>query len=60
MKDTVAALDAAGLRPGVKVMIGGGPVTEQVRAYAGADAVGADAQAAVTLVKGWIEAKEVA
>ncbi len=31
MKDTVAALEAAGLRPGVKVMIGGGPVTEQVR-----------------------------
>jgi len=60
MKDTVAALEAAGLRPGVKVMIGGGPVTEQVRQYAGADAVGADAQAAVTLVNGWIEAKEVA
>jgi len=60
MKDTVAALDAAGLRPGVKVMIGGGPVTEQVRAYAGADAVGADAQAAVALVDGWIGQKEVA
>ena len=60
MKDTVAALDAAGLRPGVKVMIGGGPVTEQVRAYAGADAVGADAQAAVTLVEGWYQAKEAA
>jgi methanogenic corrinoid protein MtbC1 len=60
MKDTVAALDAAGLRPGVKVMVGGGPVTEQVRAYAGADAVGADAQAAVTLVEGWYQAKEAA
>jgi methanogenic corrinoid protein MtbC1 len=60
MKDTVDALAAAGLRPGVKVMIGGGPVTEQVCAYAGADAVGADAQAAVSLVNGWIEAKEAA
>ena len=60
MKDTVDALEAAGLRPGVKVMVGGGPVTEQVQAYAGADAVGSDAQAAVSLVNGWIEAKEAA
>jgi methanogenic corrinoid protein MtbC1 len=58
MKDTVAALDAAGLHPGVKIMVGGGPVTEQVRAYAGADALGADAQSAVALANGWIEAKE--
>ena len=57
MKETVDALKAAGLP--AKVMIGGGPVTEQVRAFAGADAVGADAQAAVALVDGWIESKEV-
>jgi methanogenic corrinoid protein MtbC1 len=54
MKDTVDALAAAGLRSKVKVMIGGGPVTEQVRAYVGADALGADAQAAVTLCDGWL------
>jgi len=54
MKDTVAALAAAGLRATVKVMVGGGPVTEQVCAYAGADAVGADAQAAVNLCDKWI------
>ncbi len=60
MKATVEALEAAGLRSGLKVMIGGGPVTEQVRAYAGADAVGADAQAAVALVNGWMETKEAA
>jgi methanogenic corrinoid protein MtbC1 len=59
MKDTVVALEAAGLRPKVKVMVGGGPTTEQVRAYVGADALGADAQAAVTLCNRWIEAKEV-
>jgi methanogenic corrinoid protein MtbC1 len=53
MKDTVAALGAAGLRPKVKVMVGGGPVTEQVRQYAGADALGHDAQAAVTLCNQW-------
>jgi methanogenic corrinoid protein MtbC1 len=60
MKDTVEALEAAGLRSGVKVMVGGGPVTEQVRDYVGADALGSDAQAAVALVEGWIEAKEAA
>ena len=54
MKATVAALEAAGLRSQVKVMIGGGPVTEQVRVYAGADAVGRDAQAAVSLCNRWI------
>jgi len=54
MKDTVAALDAAGLRSGVKVMVGGGPVTEQVRTYVGADALGGDAQAAVALCNQWI------
>jgi methanogenic corrinoid protein MtbC1 len=54
MKETVAALDAAGLRSKVKVMVGGGPVTEMVRAYVGADAFGADAQAAVTLCNQWM------
>lgn len=57
MKETVAALKAAGLP--VKVMIGGGPVSEDVREYVGADALGLDAQAAVVLVAGWL-AKEVA
>jgi methanogenic corrinoid protein MtbC1 len=54
MKETVAALEAAGLRSRVKVMVGGGPVNEMVRAYVGADAFGADAQAAVTLCNQWI------
>lgn len=54
MKGTVDALTEAGLRDGVKVMIGGGPVSEQVREYAGADVLGADAQAAVTICNGWI------
>ena len=52
MKETVGALKSAGLS--VKVMVGGGPVTEQVRAYVGADALGADAQAAVSLCDQWI------
>ncbi len=54
MKETVAALEAAGLRSKVKVMVGGGTVTEQVRTQVGADAMGKDAQAAVTLCDQWI------
>ena len=52
MKETVDALKTAGLP--VKVMIGGGPVTEQVRAHVGADALGADAQTAVALCDQWV------
>jgi len=52
MKETVAALKAAGLP--VKVMIGGGPVSEQVREYVGADALGVDAQSAVALAGQWL------
>jgi methanogenic corrinoid protein MtbC1 len=54
MKDTIEALSAAGLRSKVKVMVGGGSVTEQVRTNVGADAYGADAQAAVSLCDQWI------
>lgn len=53
MKATVDALADAGLRGGVKVMIGGGPTTEQVREYVGADGLGSDAQAAVALCSQW-------
>ena len=53
MKETVAAIEPAGLRDGVKIMVGGGTVDEQVCKYAGADAFGLDAMAAVTLAKGW-------
>lgn len=54
MKETVAALDKAGLRKDIKVMIGGGQIDQEVKKYAGADAYGKDAMAAVTLAKGWI------
>jgi len=54
MKETVGAIKAAGLRDQVKIMVGGGTVDEQVCKYAGADAFGADAMAAVSLAKGWI------
>ena len=53
MKQTVAALRAAGLSD-VKVMVGGGQINEQIRDYAGADAYGRDAMAAVALAKDWV------
>lgn len=54
MKETVQALQEAGLRDQVKIMIGGGQVTEKVKEYAGADAYGPDALAGVRLCKQWI------
>jgi methanogenic corrinoid protein MtbC1 len=54
MRDTVVAIEKAGLRDSVKIMIGGGITTEKVKAYAGADAYGKDAMAAVTLTEQWI------
>jgi len=57
MKQTVDAIKAAGLRDKVKVMIGGGQITEEVRNYTGADAYGKDAMAGVTLAKKWAGVK---
>lgn len=57
MKSTVDALKKAGLRDQVKVMIGGGQITEMVKDYVKADAYGMDAVAAVRLAKQWTGAK---
>jgi 5-methyltetrahydrofolate--homocysteine methyltransferase len=54
MKETVDAIQAAGLRDQVKIMIGGAPVDAHVQEYAGADAWGADAMQAVSLAKEWV------
>lgn len=53
MKDTVEAIEAAGLRSSVKIMVGGGTVDAQVCAYAKADGWGTDAMTAVNLAKQW-------
>jgi len=53
MKATVQALKDAGLTD-VKVMIGGGQVDEHIRQYAGADAYGKDAMAAVSFARQWV------
>ena len=55
MKQTVEALEKAGLRDKVKIMVGGGQVDEEVKKHTKADAYGKDAMAAVTLCKQWIE-----
>lgn len=54
MKKTVEALEEAGLRNHVKVMIGGGQIDDEVRRYVRADAYGKDAVAAVNLCRQWI------
>lgn len=54
MKETIQAIDAAGLRQKVRIMIGGGQITENVKEYTGADAFGSDALAGVRLTKEWI------
>ncbi len=57
MKETVRAIEDAALREKVRIMIGGGQVTEKVKDYTGADAYGPDALAGVRLAKRWIGAK---
>jgi len=56
MKQTIEAINNAGLRDKVKVMIGGGQITEEVMKYAGADAYGKDAMTGVSLAKKWVGA----
>jgi 5-methyltetrahydrofolate--homocysteine methyltransferase len=56
MKETVQAIQAAGLRDRVKIMIGGGQVGEEIRVYAGADGFGKDAIVGVSLAKKWVGA----
>jgi methanogenic corrinoid protein MtbC1 len=53
MKDTVAAIEGAGLRKNVHIMVGGGQVNEEISKYAGADAYGDNAMAGVNLAKKW-------
>jgi methanogenic corrinoid protein MtbC1 len=53
MKQTIESVKDAGLRDKVKVMIGGGQITEEIRKYTGADAYGKDATVGVTFAKKW-------
>jgi methanogenic corrinoid protein MtbC1 len=54
MKETIAGINEAGLRDQVKIMIGGGTVTEDVTSYVSADAYGETAMDAVALANQWM------
>ena len=57
MKETVEAIKKAGLGDKVKIMIGGGQMSDEIKNYTGADAYGKDAMAGVTLAKKWVGSK---
>ncbi len=57
MRATVGAVAAAGLRVGLKVMIGGAQMDDRVVGYVGADAWGPNAVAAVDLARRWTGGK---
>jgi methanogenic corrinoid protein MtbC1 len=51
MKSTIEEVEKAGLRDGLKIIIGGGQMDETVRSCTNADAYGDDATAAVAFAK---------
>ncbi len=51
MRKTIEALEAAGVRAGVKVIVGGAPVTETYAREIGADGYAPDASKAVALAR---------
>jgi methanogenic corrinoid protein MtbC1 len=51
MKGVVEKLNESGMRPGVKVMIGGAPVTQKYADEIGADGYSSNANAAVALAR---------
>ena len=57
MRITVEGIKEAGLRDGVKIMIGGAAMDDEAAKYIGADAFGADAAVAVKLAKRWTGGK---
>ncbi len=58
IKDTIDALQTAGKREKVKVIIGGAPVTEEFASNVGADGFAPDASRAATLAKSLLQPKE--
>jgi len=54
MKETIDAIEKAGLREGRKIMVGGGQIDDNVRSYTGADGFGLNAVEAVTLSRNWL------
>src|ERR1700741_1679431 len=58
-RNVVAAIERKGLRPRVKIVVGGAPVTRRWAEEIGADGYGKDAAAAVTLMKGLMRTREL-
>jgi methanogenic corrinoid protein MtbC1 len=58
-KNVIAAIERQGLRPRVKVVVGGAPVTRRWAEEIGADGYGKDAAAAVTLMKSPMRTREL-
>lgn len=54
MRDTIAALEQAGLRSQVKIIVGGAPVTQEYAQEIGADGFAPDASRAVALAQSLI------
>lgn len=54
IKDTVTAISEAGLRDKVKIIIGGGQMSDKISEYAGADACAKDAMDGINIIKAWI------
>lgn len=57
MKNTVEAIQSAGLRDEVKIIIGGGQINEEIKEYTGADGYGKNAMAGVSFAKKWVNHK---
>lgn len=55
IEETIKAIDAAGLRDQVKIMIGGAPVTAEYAEKVGADGYAPDASQAARLAKSFVE-----
>ncbi|MFN2354999.1 MAG: B12-binding domain-containing protein, partial [Desulfopila sp.] len=59
MKKTIDAVDKAGLRDQVKIMVGGAPLSEAYAAEIGADSYAADAGSAVKKAKALVTAGKI-
>jgi methanogenic corrinoid protein MtbC1 len=57
LDQTIKALEDAGLRDRIKIMIGGAPVTQKYADKIGADAYGSDAWEAVTKAEALLSRK---
>ncbi len=60
MKTVVQAMDAAGLRPATKIMVGGAPVTQRFADEIGADGYGENAAVAVAVARKLMAASQAA